>query len=117
SQSRPSSSMRMMPPSWPCARRSRLVADWVVSGGSCMDANIPPGVLRYPQDLYPEGYLREDRRMCSPATCKRCGKTTWSGCGQHVDQVMKRVPVAQRCSCTPSTETEPKGFFSSLFRR
>lgn len=55
--------------------------------------------------------------MCQQATCKTCGKVTWRGCGQHVDQVMKRVPVAQRCSCTPSTETEPRGFFSSLFRR
>ena len=55
--------------------------------------------------------------MCSPATCKRCGKTTWTGCGQHADQVMKRVPAAQRCTCEPSTEPEPQGFFASLFRR
>lgn len=37
--------------------------------------------------------------MCSPATCKQCGKTTWSGCGNHVDQVMSRVPVDRRCTC------------------
>ena len=55
--------------------------------------------------------------MCSPARCSRCGKTTWTGCGQHVDQVMKRVPAAQRCSCRPVTTPEPKGFFASLFRR
>ncbi len=30
--------------------------------------------------------------MCRPATCKTCGKTTWAGCGQHVDQVMRDVP-------------------------
>jgi hypothetical protein len=24
--------------------------------------------------------------MCRAATCKKCGKTTWAGCGQHVDQ-------------------------------
>jgi len=35
--------------------------------------------------------------MCSPATCRRCGKTTWAGCGQHVDQVMARVPAGDRC--------------------
>lgn len=42
--------------------------------------------------------------MCSPARCRRCGKTTWSGCGQHVNQVMAGVPKSQRCSCSP----EPK---------
>ena len=35
--------------------------------------------------------------MCRPATCKTCGKTTWAGCGQHVDQVMANVPRAARC--------------------
>jgi len=55
--------------------------------------------------------------MCSPVTCTRCGKTTWSGCGQHVDQVMKRVPAAQRCTCAPDTAPAPQGWFASLFRR
>ncbi|TQL57177.1 hypothetical protein FB461_2298 [Rarobacter faecitabidus] len=36
--------------------------------------------------------------MCHPATCRTCGKTTWSGCGQHVDSVMRDVPKDQRCS-------------------
>ena len=35
--------------------------------------------------------------MCRPARCKACGKTTWAGCGQHVDQVMAGVPRADRC--------------------
>ena len=39
--------------------------------------------------------------MCSPARCSRCGKTTWSGCGMHVDSVMSRVTPAQRCTCAP----------------
>lgn len=38
--------------------------------------------------------------MCSPATCKMCGKTTYSGCGQHVDAVMRDVPKNQRCNCS-----------------
>ena len=37
--------------------------------------------------------------MCSPATCRKCRKTTWSGCGKHVTQVMSTVPTAQRCTC------------------
>lgn len=53
--------------------------------------------------------------MCSPATCRTCGKTTWTGCGQHVDQVMRNVPPAHRC---PGHETaRATGFFSSLFGR
>ena len=44
-------------------------------------------------------------------TCKQCGKTTWAGCGQHVDQVMRGVPKAQRCE---GHEDEP-GFLSKLF--
>jgi hypothetical protein len=38
--------------------------------------------------------------MCSTARCSRCGKTTWRGCGQHIDVVMANVPAAQRCACT-----------------
>jgi hypothetical protein len=37
--------------------------------------------------------------MCKQTTCERCGKTTWAGCGQHVDAVMANVPVARRCQC------------------
>ncbi|WP_371415365.1 hypothetical protein [Citricoccus sp. SGAir0253] len=32
-------------------------------------------------------------------TCRKCGRTTWAGCGNHVDQVMRRVPAAERCTC------------------
>ncbi|MGA8851511.1 MAG: hypothetical protein WB508_07290 [Aeromicrobium sp.] len=35
--------------------------------------------------------------MCQPVTCSQCGKTTWAGCGQHVDEVMAGVPKANQC--------------------
>ena len=35
--------------------------------------------------------------MCSPTTCRTCGKTTWTGCGQHVSSVKARVPAGQWC--------------------
>jgi hypothetical protein len=35
--------------------------------------------------------------MCRPVNCNICGKTTWAGCGQHVDQVMAGVPRGNRC--------------------
>ncbi len=56
--------------------------------------------------------------MCSPAMCKKCGKTTWSGCGAHVDQVMDRVPKPQQCTCA-TTPAAPAGQGRrwGLFRR
>ena len=37
--------------------------------------------------------------MCSPVRCPRCGKTTWTGCGQHIEEVKSRVPADQWCTC------------------
>lgn len=36
--------------------------------------------------------------MCSPTRCNVCGKTTWTGCGQHVAQVKARVSADQWCN-------------------
>ncbi|HEX6055016.1 MAG TPA: hypothetical protein VFY98_04320 [Intrasporangium sp.] len=56
--------------------------------------------------------------MCRPANCRTCGKTTWAGCGQHVDQVMRNVPQARRCPGHPKDATAPTGgFFGKLFGR
>jgi hypothetical protein len=52
--------------------------------------------------------------MCRPATCHTCGKTTWAGCGQHVDQVMARVPRDDRCPGHPGS---PKGAGGSFLSR
>jgi hypothetical protein len=35
--------------------------------------------------------------MCSPVTCRTCGKTTWAGCGQHIASVKRSVPASQWC--------------------
>ncbi len=46
--------------------------------------------------------------MCYPEKCPRCGKTGWVGCGQHVDDVMRSIPPAQRCTCErDSTGNQP----------
>ncbi len=53
--------------------------------------------------------------MCRAVTCRKCGKTTWAGCGQHVDQVLRGVPRSERC---PGHENEPStGFLARLFGR
>ncbi len=51
--------------------------------------------------------------MCSPATCRKCGKSTWSGCGQHVKQVMAGVPKSRRC---PGHQQEPSAFGRFVFK-
>lgn len=58
--------------------------------------------------------------MCRPATCRHCGKTTWAGCGMHVDRVLARVPAAERCDCATSgagAPTPPARRGRGLFRR
>ena len=57
--------------------------------------------------------------MCRPADCSTCGKTTWAGCGQHVHQVMARVPAAQQCTCrsddADGAASAPGASFSGRF--
>ena len=53
--------------------------------------------------------------MCSPVICRVCGKTTWAGCGQHIEQALAGVPAEQRC--TGHDEAEPAVPTSGLFSR
>lgn len=56
--------------------------------------------------------------MCSPATCRSCGKATYTGCGQHVDRVLAGVPADQRCECSTGSATGAgPGIFSWSPRR
>jgi hypothetical protein len=54
--------------------------------------------------------------MCRAVRCKTCGKTTWAGCGQHVDQVMARVPRDDRCQGHEAAERGP-GLIARLLGR
>ena len=47
--------------------------------------------------------------MCWPVTCPTCNLTTWSGCGEHVDQVMSGVPLDRRCRCEERWSDDPGG--------
>ena len=40
--------------------------------------------------------------MCQRVQCSRCGKPTWTGCGQHIEQALKGVPESERCTCPPA---------------
>ena len=44
--------------------------------------------------------------MCFAVQCETCNKTTWQGCGKHVDDVMKKVPVEERCTCPRGNEVD-----------
>jgi hypothetical protein len=55
--------------------------------------------------------------MCSPATCRECGKATYTGCGNHVQTVLGGVPAAQRCTCDRGQPKASSGFTFSLFGR
>ncbi|KQZ88437.1 hypothetical protein ASD62_03015 [Phycicoccus sp. Root563] len=58
--------------------------------------------------------------MCRPVNCKVCGKTTWAGCGQHVDQVMAGVARADRCpghSADEKAAASSGSFLGRLFGR
>jgi hypothetical protein len=37
--------------------------------------------------------------MCSQAICSSCGKVTWEGCGQHVEEALAGVAESQLCTC------------------
>lgn len=37
--------------------------------------------------------------MCYPVPCQTCGKTTWAGCGEHVESALAGVASAERCTC------------------
>ena len=55
--------------------------------------------------------------MCSPVKCRQCGKTTWAGCGNHVDAVKRSVPAGQWCGGHQSTRSQDNGFFSRIMGR
>ena len=59
--------------------------------------------------------------MCSRVNCRKCGKVTYSGCGQHLDQVFAGVSKSQRCECATKAQSagsdEKKSFFGKLLGR
>lgn len=57
--------------------------------------------------------------MCRPTPCRTCGKTTWAGCGQHVDQVRAGVPATDWCPGHEKADGagRPGGWLRRLTRR
>ncbi len=36
--------------------------------------------------------------MCVKVTCKICKKPTWSGCGEHIEEALDVIALADRCA-------------------
>ncbi|MDN6303615.1 MAG: hypothetical protein L0J57_11320 [Brachybacterium sp.] len=54
--------------------------------------------------------------MCRPVPCATCGRTTWAGCGEHIEQALEGVPTAERCP--GHADVAPtKGFFARVLGR
>jgi len=58
--------------------------------------------------------IAEEYRMCQRIVCPKCGKPTYRGCGNHVEQVLGDVPADRRCSCAAE---QPRRKSWRLFRR
>jgi len=37
--------------------------------------------------------------MCMRITCDSCGKPTWAGCGNHIEDALHGVAEQDRCHC------------------
>ena len=37
--------------------------------------------------------------MCSRIACGKCGKPTWVGCGDHIEEALAGVAPEDRCAC------------------
>jgi hypothetical protein len=53
--------------------------------------------------------------MCRAAHCRICGRTTWSGCGQHVAQVKATVRADDWCAGHDDQPTD--SWLDRLLRR
>lgn len=37
--------------------------------------------------------------MCTKVACETCKKSTWAGCGEHIEEALEGVAEADRCAC------------------
>ena len=37
--------------------------------------------------------------MCKQIICTNCDKPTWEGCGEHIEEALVDVALADRCAC------------------
>ncbi len=54
--------------------------------------------------------------MCYPVQCSKCNKTSWAGCGEHVEAVMRNVSASDRCICQHNPASKSKAVEPLVFR-
>jgi len=55
--------------------------------------------------------------MCRPVRCRSCGKTTWAGCGDHIEQALYGVALEDRCPGHEDQNAPEGSFLSRVFGR
>ena len=53
--------------------------------------------------------------MCRPVRCRTCGKTTWAGCGDHIEEALYGVALADRCLGHDDQPATESSFFARVF--
>lgn len=90
--------------------KGRTIACTLAQLNAIGTTHIPHGVSRWNQVRTGCG-----SNMCRAVTCHKCGKGTWAGCGQHVDQVM--LGVAEPGRCQGHARDTGAEFLTKLFGR
>lgn len=52
--------------------------------------------------------------MCRAVKCRTCGKTTWAGCGRHIEEVRRSVKASDWCAGHPKQQSQGGGLFRRL---
>ena len=55
--------------------------------------------------------------MCRRVECRDCGRPTFAGCGQHIEQVLGDIPPDERCHCREAQRVRPPAEAKSLLQR
>ena len=46
--------------------------------------------------------------MCHAVRCRECGKVTWAGCGDHVDQALAGFAPDDLCECADGAPADSR---------
>ena len=55
--------------------------------------------------------------MCHAVRCRDCGKVTWAGCGDHVDQALAGFAADDLCQCADGSPAGQLNLMGRLFGR
>ena len=53
-------------------------------------------------------WINRYSEMCRKVECQSCNKHTWAGCGKHIEQILKDIPIEERCKCKEEITQQTK---------